>query len=363
MSPQPDAIPVRAGSQPYTVHVREGLLQHAAEIVRPLFSGTRIAVISDTHVAPLYGEHLLTSLQHADYSPSLLTVPAGEHSKSLSVVEDLCNRMIHAGLDRSSLVLALGGGVIGDLAGFTASVFYRGIPFIQIPTTVVAQVDSSVGGKTGVNAAAGKNLIGAFHQPLAVIADPSTLSSLPDREFHEGMAEVIKHAAIRDSAMFDRLATFTRSSPELSQLIRRNVEIKSAIVEEDEFETRDIRALLNFGHTIGHGIENAAGYGTLLHGEAISLGIAAAARLSVAHAGLPAPDCEQILSLLRRFHLPTILPDDISTESIIAALATDKKFKQGCVRFVLIDKIGSAFVSDRITHEHIREAIERLRQP
>ena len=194
--------------------------------------------------------------------------------------------MISAGLDRRAFVAALGGGVVGDLAGFVASIYYRGIPHVQIPTTVVAQVDSAIGGKTGVNARDGKNLIGSFHQPALVIADPETLSTLPKREFNEGIAEIIKHAVIRDAAMLVDLHKPVTS--DLPPLIARNQEIKSAIVVEDEFEKLGVRALLNFGHTIGHAIENAAGYGRYLHGEAVSLGIAAALRLSV-DTGWPVP--------------------------------------------------------------------------
>jgi 3-dehydroquinate synthetase len=244
--------------------------------------------------------------------------------------------------------------VIGDLAGFAASIYYRGIPFIQIPTTIVAQVDSSIGGKTGVNASGGKNLIGAFHQPSLVIADVDTLASLPPREFNEGFAEVIKHAAIRDPSMLDEL-------DDLAPLVARNVGIKAAIVAEDEFETKGIRALLNFGHTIGHGIEAAAGYGELLHGEAISLGLVAACRLSVAKAGLPQSQCNQILAALQKYDLPLRLAPEISTESILQSLRKDKKFHSGAVRFVLLRSLGDAFVSKEITEDDIITAIEALR--
>jgi len=262
-------------------------------------------------------------------------------------------------MDRNSFVVALGGGVIGDLAGFVASIYYRGIPFVQIPTTIVSQVDSAVGGKTGVNAVGGKNLIGAFHQPRIVLADVATLASLPIRELNEGFAEIIKHAIIRDRAMMESLASLDIN--DLSPLIARNVEIKAAIVSEDEFETKGLRALLNFGHTVGHGIENAAGYGTYFHGEAISLGIIAAAHLSMEKAQLPAEDFAMILRQLERFKLPTKLPASIETEAIMNSLLKDKKFAQGSVRFVLTPRIGEAFVSKEVTLEDIRGAIEKLR--
>ena len=262
--------------------------------------------------------------------------------------------MISAGLDRSSAVVALGGGVVGDLAGFVAAIYYRGIPYIQIPTTIVAQVDSSVGGKTGVNAAGGKNLIGAFHQPRLVIADTSTLATLPAREFNEGFAEVIKHAAIRDFTMLDAL-------DDLPALIARNVAIKAAIVAEDELETKGLRALLNFGHTIGHGIENAAGYGRYLHGEAISLGLVAACRLSVEKAGLDPAARDRIFSALARYKLPLSLPPDVETKAIVSALQKDKKFHGGSVRFVLLRQPGDAFVSGDVTEADITRQIEALR--
>jgi 3-dehydroquinate synthase len=266
----------------------------------------------------------------------------------------LCEQMVAAGLDRSSAVLALGGGVVGDLAGFVAAIYYRGIPCIQIPTTIVSQVDSSVGGKTGVNAAGGKNLIGAFHQPRLVIADPDTLGSLPGREFNEGFAEVIKHAAIRDFAMLDAL-------DDLPALIARNVAIKAAIVSEDEYETKGIRALLNFGHTIGHGIENAAGYGHYLHGEAISLGLVAACRLSVEKAGLDPDVRDRILSALARYRLPMTLPAGITTTDILSAMRKDKKFRAGSIRFVLLKRPGEASVSGDVTEADIVRQVEALR--
>jgi len=302
-------------------------------------------------------------LSAAGYTPTLITVPAGESSKAMSMAERVADEMIAAGLDRSSWVVALGGGVVGDLAGFVAAIYYRGVPFVQIPTTVISQVDSAVGGKTGVNAAHGKNLIGAFHQPRLVLADVVTLQSLPPREFNEGFGEIIKHAAIRDRSLLEPLATpHLQFEPEtLAHVIRRNVEIKADIVARDEHETLGLRALLNFGHTVGHGIENAAGYGRYLHGEAVGLGLVAAARLSVLKAGLPQEEYQILLDTLARFQLPLHLPSDISTEAVISALQKDKKFAQGAVRFVLCPRLGEAFVSKEVTLEEIRSAVEALR--
>jgi 3-dehydroquinate synthase len=339
---------------PYDVHVGPGLLDQAGALAAGVLQPGKCALISDSNVAPLYAERVSQSLSGAGFDVTLLVSPAGEKSKCLEEAASLCERMISAGLDRSSAVVALGGGVVGDLAGFVAAIYYRGIPYIQIPTTIVAQVDSSVGGKTGVNANGGKNLIGAFHQPRLVIADTGTLATLPAREFNEGFAEVIKHAAIRDFTMLD-------APDDLPALIARNVAIKAAIVAEDELETKGLRALLNFGHTIGHGIENAAGYGRYLHGEAISLGLVAACRLSVEKAGLDPAARDRIFSALARHKLPLSLPPDVKTKAIISALQKDKKFHGGSVRFVLLRQPGDAFVSGDVTEVDIARQIEALR--
>lgn len=339
---------------PYRVLVGSSLLAQCGEQILKVSKPCRCAVVTDSNVEPLYAKIVRESLERADFDVVVIPVPAGEASKSLSCAGEVCDAMIAAGLDRSALLVALGGGVIGDLAGFVAAIYYRGIPFIQIPTTIVSQVDSSVGGKTGVNARGGKNLIGSFHQPKLVLADTGTLSTLPEREFNEGFAEVIKHAAIRDGAMLDHLN-------DLPALIARNVAIKAAIVAEDEFETKGVRALLNFGHTIGHGIEAAAGYGRFLHGEAISLGLLAACRLSVEKAGLSLKESEQITSALAHYKLPLHLPSDISTEAIMKAIRKDKKFHAGAVRFVLLRSLGAAFVSDLVTEADLLAAIENLR--
>ena len=347
-------VPVPLAGHSYRVVVGSGLLPCAGARIRAVSQASRCALVTDSIVGPLYAEMVRRSLEESGFDVVIITVPSGESSKSLTQVAFVCDAMIEAGLDRSALLVALGGGVVGDLAGFIAAIYYRGIPFVQIPTTIVAQVDSSIGGKTGVNAAGGKNLLGAFHQPVLVLADVSTLSTLPEREFNEGFAEVIKHAAIRDRAMLDKF-------DDLTSLVARNVAIKAAIVTEDEFETKGVRALLNFGHTIGHGIEAAAGYGRFLHGEAISLGLVAACRLSVQKAGLPPADADLLISMLARYRLPLVLPSDISTDNILQALRKDKKFHAGAVRFVLLRALGEAFVSSEITEKDIVNAIEGLR--
>ena len=358
------AVRVDLAERSYDVLVEPGALARAGELVSQAgLTGLRAAVISDETVARFHSGALMASLEAAGFRPTLHTVAAGEASKSMGQVESLCREMIRAGHDRKSVVVALGGGVVGDLAGFVASVFYRGIPFVQIPTTIVAQVDSSVGGKTGVNVGEGKNLLGAFHQPRLVIVDPETLRTLPNREFCEGFAEAIKHAAIRDAAMLDDLAAFDPSGRDVpADLIARNIAIKARVVEADEHETLGIRALLNFGHTIGHGIEASVPYGEMLHGEAISLGIRAALLISEKHAGLTADESAKVIGLLETYHLPLVLSPDITTDTVMEKLARDKKFSSGAIRFVVLDKLGSAKVVNSVTADDLREAIEHLRK-
>lgn len=355
-------VAVDLGNRSYQVLVEPGLLARTGELLAKTGLKGRVALISDEVVASFHSEAALASLEAAGFSPTLHTIPSGESSKSLSHVEDLCRSMTRAGHDRKSIVVALGGGVTGDLAGFVSAIFYRGIPFAQIPTTIVSQVDSSVGGKTGVNIAEGKNLVGSFHQPKLVLVDPETLRTLPDREFREGFAEVIKHAAIRDAAMLDELLTLNPDSRDVpADLIARNIAIKARIVEADEEERTGERALLNFGHTIGHGIEASVPYGEMLHGEAISLGLRAAVFLSKKRAGLGDADAAKILGLLAHFRLPVVLPDAITTGTVLEKLSRDKKFESGKIRFVVISAAGQASLTDSITPDDLREAIDHLR--
>jgi 3-dehydroquinate synthase len=363
MLPGMPTVHVDLAERSYDVIVESGSLRHSGDfLVQAGLAGQRAAIISDENVARLHAGTLVRSLAAGGFQSTLHTVPAGEASKSMSQTEGLCREMIRAGHDRKSVIVALGGGVVGDLAGFVAAIFYRGLPFVQIPTTIVAQVDSSVGGKTGVNVTEGKNLLGYFHQPRLVLVDPETLRTLPDREFHEGFAEAIKHAAIRDAAMLDELAALDPTDRDVpADLIARNIAIKARVVEADEHETRGIRALLNFGHTIGHGIEAAVPYGEMLHGEAISLGMRAALFLSERRAGLAPEAAAKITMLLERFHLPLVLPAAIATRTVMEKLARDKKFAAGAIRYVVLDAPGSARVSDAISHADLRAAIADLR--
>lgn len=357
-------VKVDLPNKSYPIHVGSGLLQEVASFVEPLQPKGKIAIITDTNVGPLHLAKVEESLRSAGRTYSTHLVPAGEASKSLEVVGKLCSELIQMGHDRSSCVIALGGGVIGDLAGFVAAIFYRGIPVIQLPTTIVSQVDSSAGGKTGVNAPEGKNLIGSFHQPSLVLVDPETLLTLPDREFREGFAEVIKHAAIRDLGMFpdlERLDPSQRIVP--PQLLAQNLAIKARIVEEDELETTGTRALLNFGHTIGHGIEASVPYGTLLHGEAIALGLRAELFLSEKFGGLPPSESQRVLHLLAKFGLPLQLSSEISTDQIVEKMLRDKKFSNGDRKIVILEALGQAKVTSDISLEEMRESIEHLRHP
>ena len=291
----------------------------------------------------------------------LITIPAGEKSKTLQQVGAICDRMIAAGFDRHSFVVGLGGGMIGDISGFVAAIYHRGIPHIQIPTTLLAMVDSSIGGKTGVDTRDGKNLIGAFHQPSLVIDDIDVLKTLPRRQFNQGFAEIIKHAIIADEKMFRILQSWKAGAASaLQRLIQRNIQIKSRIVAKDERDRTGQRALLNFGHTVGHAIERAGNYRKFLHGEAVSLGIVAACAISVKRAGLPADQRAAIVDLLERFGLPTRLPPKFPRKKIFDAIRFDKKFEGGKVRFVVTPRIGSARITNDVTLNDIREAVKQL---
>ncbi len=359
-------VSLSLGPKSYEVHVSNGAL----ESIGYLCSGVRLdgkaAIITDTNVGPLYAERVRLSLEESGYTTTIHTFTAGEASKNLCTVESIVSEMVQAGHDRTSFVVALGGGVVGDMAGFIASIYYRGIPFVQIPTSVMAQVDSSVGGKTAVDIAAGKNLIGAFHQPRLVLIDPTTLTTLSPRLIREGMAEMVKHAAIRKPEMLHTLREladeidlgFSLSTiNRLPEIIAANIAIKARIVEEDEKETLGIRAFLNLGHTIGHGIEAALPYGELLHGEAVSLGLRAALMLSRKYAGLSAAEERDLLETLRALELPLTLPAGVDVERALALTASDKKFQNGSIRFVLLKQLGHPVLSKTITKADLAEAL------
>ncbi len=338
--------------------IGDGLVENVGDTIAEVLARSRCAIVSDETVAPLWADKIAESLSGAGFEPALFTVRPGEQSKSLQTVGIICERMAEAGLDRSSFVVALGGGVIGDLGGFVAAVYHRGIPCVQIPTTLLAQVDSSIGGKSGVNTTTGKNLIGAVHHPILVIADVETLATLSAREFNQGFAEIIKHAIIRDVSLLDAIADFDRRN--LAALVLRNVQIKAAVISADERDVTGERALLNFGHTVGHAIERATNYARFLHGEAISLGMVAACEISVRKAGLRQDERLSVLAALESFGLPTRLPPDVSKEAVVEGTKFDKKFDRGVVRFVVTPRLGSARVATEVTLDDIREAVATL---
>ncbi len=339
--------------------VGSDLLEQLGERIGKYLPRTTSAIISDTNVAQLFGDRVKRSLKSANFQPTLITIPAGEKSKTLKQAGAICDQMIAAGLDRQSFVIGLGGGMVGDISGFVAAIYHRGIPHVQIPTTLLAMVDSSIGGKTGVNTADGKNLIGAFHHPSLVIDDVEVLKTLPPREFNQGFAEIIKHAVIADAEMFGALKNDQANDAlALQSLIKRNIEIKSKIVAKDERDQTGERAILNFGHTVGHAIERAGDYRKFLHGEAVSLGIVAACAISIKKAGLSPGQRDEIVDLLQQFNLPTQLPKAFPREKIIETLKFDKKFEGGNVRFVVTPRIGSAQLSTDVTMQDIREAID-----
>jgi 3-dehydroquinate synthase len=351
----------RGGAHRCPVLVRTNLFDQFGEYVRMYLPRGNCAIISDSNVAPLFADRMKESLTAAGFLPILITIPAGERSKTLRQAGAICDRMIVAGLDRKSFVIGLGGGMIGDISGFVAAIYHRGIPHVQIPTTLLAMVDSSIGGKTGVDTRDGKNLIGVFHQPSLVIDDLDVLKTLPRREFNQGFAEIIKHAIIADTRMFRILQSWKAgAAPALQRLIKRNIQIKSRIVAKDERDQTGERAVLNFGHTVGHAIERAGNYRKFLHGEAVSLGIVAACAISMKKAGLPADQHNAIVSLLQRYELPTRLPPTFPREKIFDALKFDKKFEDGKIQFVVTPRIGLARVTSAVTLDDIREAVSQL---
>jgi 3-dehydroquinate synthase len=354
-------VQIRDAAHRSPVLVGTDLFDQFGEYARKYLPCGNCAIISDSNVAPLFYERVTKSLISAGFRSTLITIPAGEKSKTLQQAGVICDQMIAAGLDRRSFVVGLGGGMIGDISGFVAAIYHRGIPHVQIPTTLLAMVDSSIGGKTGVDTRDGKNLIGAFHQPTLVIDDLDVLKTLPRRQFNQGFAEIIKHAIIADAKMFRTLQPWEAgAAPALQWLIKRNIQIKSKIVAKDERDRTGERALLNFGHTVGHAIERAGNYRKFLHGEAVSLGIVAACAISVKTAGLRPDQRDAIVDLLERFGLPTRLPPNFPRKKIFDAIRFDKKFEGGKVRFVVTPRIGTARITNDVTLNDIREAVKQL---
>lgn len=356
-------IEVKLPQQSYEIEIAAGGLDRLGERMQPLAVGQKVLVVSNPEIFQHYGERAIASLASAGFEVSHHILPAGEQYKHLESIQGIYDTALENRLERSSTLLALGGGVVGDMTGFAAATWLRGVHFVQVPTSLLAMVDASIGGKTGVNHPKGKNLIGAFYQPRFVLIDPQVLQTLPEREFIAGMAEVIKYGVIWDTQLFENLEARDRldrldclDAGLLADILGRSCQAKADVVSKDEKES-GLRAILNYGHTIGHAVESLTGYTQVLHGEAVGIGMVAASRIAVA-LGLWDEICDRRqLALIEKAGLPTEVPEGVAVEDIIEALQTDKKVKAGKVRFILPTQIGSAIVSDRVTSETIRQVL------
>lgn len=366
LSPVTKPVNVDLGSRAYDIHIGPGLIAGAGRLIGPFLRRPKTAIITDSNLAALHLDGLTAALAGEDIAVSTIVVPAGEASKSIAELGRVCEALIDAGIERRDTIIAFGGGVVGDLAGFAAACIHRGITFVQIPTTLLAQVDSSVGGKTGINLSHGKNLVGAFHQPALVLADTSVLDSLPDRQIRAGYAEVVKYAFIGDRQFFDWLETngaavLGQSGPEREHAIEQSCLSKAAIVAADERES-GTRALLNLGHTFGHALEAAIGYtGELLHGEAVAIGTALAFDLSVRLGFAPQADADAAIAHLARAGLPTGISSLSNrlpkARDLVRLMGNDKKVVGGAKTLVLLRGLGEAFlthdVSDKVLEDFL----------
>jgi 3-dehydroquinate synthase len=358
-------IRVRLKHGPYSVMIERGLLRRTGLELRRLLPApaSRVFVVTSPNVRRHWGESLERSLRQAKLAYDVLEMDDGEPAKRLETVERLAEELVSAKADRKSLLVALGGGVVGDCAGFLAAIFLRGIPVVQVPTTLLAQVDASIGGKTGVNLRGGKNLLGAFHQPKAVLVDPEVLSTLDEREFRSGLFESLKCGVIGDKALFDFMRrhpqkAFGRDRKSLERIITDSIRVKAAVVAADEKES-DLRRILNFGHTVGHAIEAATGYTQLLHGEAVAWGMIAAATIAC-DSGFCAPEtAEEITSAVKS--LGRLPRPRFETKEIMDRLSADKKTVAGAVHFVLPIKIGKVKIASDVPPEVVRQAVEQIR--
>jgi 3-dehydroquinate synthase len=356
-------IPVDLGSRAYRIIVASGgLATVGAELAR-LRVGRRVVLVSDPAILALHGPAVRRGVTAAGFELTEILLPEGERAKTLDVVRDVWDRLLEAGCDRTSTIVALGGGAVGDLAGFAAATYMRGVNVVQVPTTLLAQVDASIGGKTAIDHPRAKNLIGAFHQPRFVLVDPAVLATLPEREFRSGLAEVIKHGIVLDAAYFDDLeqhvaAVLRRDLPTLERVVAGSCRIKASVVERDEQES-ELRHVLNYGHTIGHAVEAATAYERHTHGEAVSIGIAAEARLAQ-DLGLAKPDTtRRQVDLLRAVGLP-VTGLGAPPAAVIEALGRDKKARDGRVPFVLAPEIGAYHLAFDVPREAIRAALESV---
>lgn len=359
---QEQILTVGLGDRSYPIFIEDGIMVNVGADLAERNIATRFAVIADEYVASLYGSTLMKSLKESGITAELITFPRGEASKNLQVFTELSSKLAQIGLDRSSGIIALGGGVTGDLAGFLAASYMRGIPFVQVPTTLLSQVDSSVGGKTGVDIPEGKNLVGAFYQPKAVYIDTAVLSTLPPDEYLGGIAEVIKYGVIWDLDFYCFLernldAILALQPAIVQEMITICCQTKADVVAEDERES-DLRRILNFGHTIGHAVEAASDF-NLIHGHAVAIGMVAALRLAVSSGLCKRKEAGRVATLIHAFGLPTEIPEDMDRERIKRYIKTDKKSIAGSVFYVLPTTIGKVVISNEITEEQIDEVLKR----
>ncbi len=364
-------VHVNLGSRSYDIEIVSDRLGTCDEALKRWaeargLSARQVLLITDHNVLRPHAETVLTSLSNAGWDVRLSEVPAGETSKSLAVVSGLYDELVTMKAGRQTLVVAVGGGVVGDLAGFVAASYTRGVPFVQIPTTLLAQVDSSVGGKVGVNHEQGKNLIGAFHQPLGVFIDTSLLSTLPDRDYRSGLAEVIKYGVILDEEFFAYLESHVeglnqRAPDVLRHIVARSCELKAQVVEQDEYEQTGLRAVLNYGHTFAHAYEALCGYGELTHGEAVAVGMADAAKLAKLRGLVDDSLSKRQTGLLAAVGLPTHLPEScqVNADEVLQRMKLDKKTVAGQLRFVLPTRLGHVEVFTDVTEDDVRSVLAR----
>jgi 3-dehydroquinate synthase len=357
-------IPVDLGNRSYSVVVEPGALGTVGARLRDLRVGSRAVLVTDAGILKRHGAAVVASLEAAGLAVTVLEVPEGEAAKTLAVAEHCWDRLLAAGADRTSTVLALGGGAVGDLAGFVAATYMRGANFVPLPTTVLAQVDASIGGKTAIDHPKAKNLIGAFHQPRLVVVDPAVVLTLPDREYRSGLAEIVKHGVVLDAAYFDDVersaaALTARDLPTLTRIIGGSCRLKAGVIARDPEEKGEWRFALNYGHTIGHALEASTRYETWTHGEAVSLGMTAEARLAERLAIAPAEVTRRQTALLDVLGLPVRTPA-VDADAVLAAVAHDKKARDGRVPFVLAPSIGAFRVVYDVTATDVRAALASL---
>jgi 3-dehydroquinate synthase len=365
MQPSIEEITVALGARSYPILLGRGIVDRLPELLRRTGARGAIGVVTDENVAELHGPAIRAALAAAGHNKvAVAAIPAGEEHKRLERIEEITGVFLKGGLDRASAIVALGGGVVGDIAGFAAACYMRGVPYIQVPTTVVAQVDSSVGGKTAVNHALSKNVIGAFHQPAAVLIDLEFLKTLPDRELRAGLAEVIKHGVIADAALFEYMEQNVRAilAKDLDALhfpVKRSCEIKAAVVAADERED-GVRANLNYGHTFGHAIETVSGYGKFLHGEAIAIGMNAAGHLARGLGLVDDAFVRRQAKCLAAYGLPTQWPE-LPVADTLDAMKRDKKVRTGTLKFIVADRMGHVVHRTDVTEAQARAALEAVR--